>query len=160
MVELLVVAAFLVLLVGVAGSFLPLIPSGPAALAGVLLYWHATGYTAPGPVALAALVLVGVVTTVVEYAGGATAAKAAGASNLTTAAAVVVGIALLFVAGPAGIVVGIAGTVFVAEFARNREASASARTALYATVGVLASSVVQFLLTGSILLALALVHLF
>lgn len=148
--------ALALLVVGVVGSVLPLVPGGLASLAGVLLYWWSTGYADPGPVALVALVALSLFAVAVDQLGGAVAARAGGASLLTTAAAAVVGVVLFFVAGPVGILAGVAGTVFVSEYRRHRDPETSLRTAAYATVGVLASSAVQFLLTASILVAFVL----
>ncbi|RLM57403.1 DUF456 domain-containing protein [Halobellus sp. Atlit-31R] len=142
---------------GVVGAVLPLLPSGLLSIAGVVLYWWSTGYTEPSALLVAVLVGVGLFVMVVDYAGGAIAARAGGASALTTAAAVLVGLVLLLVAGPVGFVVGLAATVFVVEFAQHADAEAGLRVALYSTIGVLASTVVQVVLTGAILLVLALV---
>jgi uncharacterized protein YqgC (DUF456 family) len=142
---------------GVVGSVLPLVPGGLLSVAGVLVYWWSTGYAEPSALLVAALVAVGLLATLVDYAGGAIAARAGGASLPTTAAAVLVGLVLLFVAGPVGFVVGLAATVFAVEFAQHADTEESVRVALYATVGVLASTVVQVLLTGSILVVMILV---
>lgn len=144
------------LVVGMVGSVVPLVPGGLASLAGVLVYWWSTGYAEPGPVVLVALIALSVFAAVVDQLGGAIAARAGGASALTTAAAAVVGVVLFFVVGPAGVLVGVAATVFAVEFWRNRDPQTSLRTAAYATVGVLASSVAQFLLTATVLIAFAL----
>ena len=142
---------------GVIGSVLPLIPGGALSVAGVGVYWWSTGYTEPSTLLVAALVGVGLLATLVDYAGGAIAARAGGASLATTAAAVLVGVILLFVAGPIGFLIGVAATVFVVEFAQHADAEAGLRVAVYATVGVLASTVVQVLLTGAVLVALLLI---
>lgn len=144
----------------VVGAALPLLPGGALSIAGVLLYWWSTGYADPSLPVVVGLVAAGGLTMAVDYFGGAIAARAGGASVATTAAAVVVGIVLLFVAGPVGFVLGLAATVFAVEFVQHADAEASLRVALYSTVGVLASTVVQVLLTGSILVALALVIVF
>jgi len=142
---------------GVVGSVVPLIPGGLLSVVGVLVYWWSTGYAEPSPLVVAALLSVGVLATLVDYAGGAIAARAGGASVSTTAAAVLVGVVLLFVAGPIGFVVGLAATVFLVEFAQHADAETGLRVALYATVGVLASTVAQVLLTGSILVVVVIV---
>jgi len=142
---------------GVVGSVLPLVPGGLLSIAGVAVYWWSTGYAEPSVFLVAALVAVGVLATVVDYVGGAIAARAGGASVLTTGVAVVVGLVLLLVAGPIGFLVGLAATVFAVEFLRNADAEAGLRVALYTTVGVLASTVVQVLLTGSVLVVMVLV---
>lgn len=155
--ELLALLALGVLVVGLVGSVVPGLPGTPISLVGVLLYWGATGFTEPGPLVLVVLVAVGLVGTAVDFVGGAVAAKAGGASTLTTAVAVVVGIVLAFVTGPVGLLIGVAGTVFALEFYRKRDARASGRAALVATIGVLASTVVQVLISGSMLAAMLLV---
>ena len=142
---------------GVIGSVLPLVPGGLLSVAGVLVYWWSTGYAEPSVLLVATLVAVGLVATLVDYAGGAVAARAGGASLVTTAVAGGVGLVLLLIAGPIGFLVGLAATVFAVEFAQHADAEAGLRVALYATVGVLASTAVQVLLTGSILVVVILV---
>lgn len=156
--DLLVLVAFGLLVAGVVGSLLPAVPGAPLSIGGVLLYWWTTGQ--PGPLLLGVLVLVGVVTLLVDWFGGAVAARASGTSTLVSAAAGLVGLVGMVVAGPIGLVLGIAGTVFAATFYRERDAATGVKRAVYATAGVLASAVVQALLTASILLSVLLVHLF
>jgi len=147
----LVALAFLLLVAGVVGSLVPQVPGALLSLAGVFTYWYATGE--PGLGLLVALVLVGVLTWVVDFAGGAIAARAGGASNTTALLAGVVALVLFFLTGPLGIILGVAVTVFAVEFYRQQDARKGLKAALVTTVGLLASSVVQTLLTGSILLA-------
>jgi hypothetical protein len=142
---------------GVLGAVLPLVPGGLLSVVGVLVYWWSTGYAEPSVLLVAVLVGVGLLTMLVDYFGGAIAARAGGASALTTAAAVLVGLVLLLVAGPVGFVLGLAATVFAVEFAQHADAEAGLRVALYSTVGVLASTVVQVALTGAVFVALVLV---
>jgi uncharacterized protein YqgC (DUF456 family) len=148
----LVVLAFLLLVAGVVGSLVPQVPGALLSLAGVFTYWYATGQ--PGLALLVALTLVGVLTWVVDWFGGAIAARAGGASNTTALLAGVVALVLFFVTGPLGIILGVAGTVFAVEFYRQRDARKGLKAALVTTAGMLASSVAQALLTGSILLAM------
>lgn len=49
----------------------------------------------------------------------------------------------MIVTGPVGLLVGLFGTVFVAEFICGRDTRNSARSALYATGGLLASTAIQ-----------------
>ncbi|EMA50291.1 DUF456 domain-containing protein [Halococcus thailandensis] len=159
MVDIAVLAAVGLGVLGVVGSVVPLVPGTLSSLVGVYLYWWASGYTEPGPLLLAALTVVGVLALVADYFGGAVSARAGGASMVTTTLAAIVGIALFFVVGPLGIVLGVAGTVFVVEFYRHRNPERSLRAALYAAVGVLASTVVQLLVTVTMLVALVAVIL-
>lgn len=148
----LVVLAFALLVGGVVGSVVPQVPGALLSLAGVVTYWYATGD--PGLFGLAALLLVGVLTWVVDFAGGAVSARVGGASNWTALLAGLVGLVLFFVTGPLGMILGVAATVFLAEFYRQQDARKGLKAALVTTLGMLASSVVQALLTGSILVAM------
>jgi uncharacterized protein YqgC (DUF456 family) len=148
----LVVLAFVLLVGGVVGSLVPQVPGAPISVAGVYTYWYATGD--PGVLLLAALTLVGVLTWVVDFVGGAVAARVGGASTTTAVLAGVVGLLLFFVTGPLGIILGVAVTVFVVEFYRQEDARKSLKAALVTTAGMLASGVAQAALTGSILLAM------
>jgi uncharacterized protein YqgC (DUF456 family) len=139
------------LVLGVVGSLVPGLPGAILSLAGVYLFWWQSGYTEPGLLLLVGLTLVGLLTVAVDWLAGALAAKASGASTQTTILAGLAGLVLLFVAGPVGVIVGIAGVVFAVEFARNGDAEASLRSAAITTLGMLGSNLVQALLTGSML---------
>ncbi|MWG33084.1 DUF456 domain-containing protein [Halomarina oriensis] len=145
------------LVLAVAGAFLPLLPGALLSLTGILLYWFSTGYTDPSTAVVVVLSLVALGTAAVDYFGGALAARAGGASTLSTLLASVVGVVLLFVTGPVGLILGVAGTVFAAEYWRNRDATESAQATLYAVVGILASTVAQVLVTLSLLVAMLVV---
>lgn len=143
--------AVALLLVGVVGSVVPLVPGTALSLAGIYFYWWSSGYTTPGLAVLVAFTVVGVAAMLADHFGGALAAKAGGASLGTTLLASVVGIVLLLVTGPVGLLLGVAGVVFVTEFYRTRDAGQGVRAAAYAAVGVLGSAVVQLIVTLSLL---------
>ncbi len=152
MVEVITLLAVALLVAGIAGTLIPLVPGGALSLSGVFLYWWASGFSEPGLLVVAVLTILGVCTLLAEFFGSAIAARTGGASWETTAAAVIVAIVLMLITGPIGLLVGLFGTVFVLEFARNGgDFESSGRSALYATVGVLASSAVQVLLTTTML---------
>ncbi|QFU81086.1 DUF456 domain-containing protein [Natronorubrum aibiense] len=151
MVDAITVITIALLIGGIVGAVVPLLPSGLLSLVGLGLYWWHSDFTEPGIVTVAVLALLGAAALFIEFFGGSIAAKAGGASWGTTAAAAAVGIVLMIVTGPLGLLAGLFGTVFLLEFVRDGELEASTRSALYATVGVLASTATQVLLTGSIL---------
>jgi uncharacterized protein YqgC (DUF456 family) len=159
-VDLLVLGAFALLAGGVVGSVVPGLPGAVLSLAGVYAYWWHTGYADPGSIVLVALTIAAVAAIAFDWVGGAVATRAGGGSAQSTAAAGLVGGLLFVVAGPLGVLAGVAGTVFVVEYWKYGSASGSLRTAAYATAGVLASAVVQLVVTASILLAMVLVVLF
>jgi len=154
--EPLVLVAFALLILGVAFSVVPVLPGPPLSVAGALVYWWATGE--PGLLVLVALLTVGVVAVLVDWLGGAVAARASGVSTGVSLLAAVVGLAGTVVLGPVGLLAGVAGTVFLATYRTERDTRTSLRAAAAATAGVLASAVVQTLLTGSMLLAVVLTH--
>jgi len=153
----LVIVAFALLLAGAVFSVVPLLPGPVLSVGGVLVYWWATGE--PGRLVLTALLAVGVAAALVDWLGGAAAAKGSGVSTRVSLLAGVAGFLGTVIAGPVGLLAGVAGTVFLASYARERKAAAGIRMAAYATAGMLGTVVVQTLLTGSMLLAVAVIAL-
>jgi len=151
MVDAFAVVAVLLLLAGVVGSVVPLLPGPVLSLVGVYLYWWSTGFGAPGAGVVVALTLVGLLAVVADQFAGALSARVGGASWLTTGVAAVVGLLALLVTGPVGMLLGVALTVFLLEFYRTRDVARGLETSLYATVGLLASAAVQLLLTVTML---------
>jgi hypothetical protein len=81
------------------------------------------------------------------------------ASRLTAVAALGMagfGVALVFVLGPIGFVVGLGGTVFLVSLYENAgEPRVAARRSAYAVIGALASSVIQAVMLASVTVAFA-----
>ncbi|UIO98554.1 DUF456 domain-containing protein [Halobaculum sp. CBA1158] len=144
--------AVALLVAGVAGSVLPLLPSGLLSLAGVYAY-HFAGSGRIGALALVGFTVVGAVAALIEQFGGAVASKAGGASTTTAALAAVASLVLLFVLGPLGILVGTAGVVLGMELRAGKEPATAARMAAWTVAGMLASSAAQLALTLSMLAA-------
>lgn len=149
--------ALILLVAGIVGSFLPLVPGGGLSMAGVGYYWYVTGE--PGTLVLVGLLGLGLLAVAVDWLAGALAANVGGASMRTTAIAAVVTLPLLVVLGPLGLLVGVAGTVFALEYRRHGDVELSLQAAAYATVGVLASTAMQVLMTASVLVGFLLVVL-
>lgn len=154
MVDLVVLAAFALLVLGVVGSVLPSLPGAVLSLAGVLLYWWGTGYAEPGTLLLVGLVAVAILALLVDVLAGFLAAKAGGASTMAAVLAGIAGFLAFFVAGPLGILIAVAGTVFVVEIARGGNVREGGRAAAITTVGMLGSAVAQAVLTASILVVM------
>ena len=152
-----VVVAFLLLLAGVAGSFVPGVPAAVLSTLGVLVYWYDTGFTEPGTVLLVVLLTAGLLAALSDWLGGVVAARVGGASTLSAVLGGAVGAVLLFTVGPGGMLVGAALTVFAVEYARRRNARSGAAAAGAYVVGLFASTLAQALLTVSILVAMVVV---
>lgn len=144
-------AALALLFAGIVGGALPGLPGPALSIAGVLGYWWATGYAAPGTAVVVGLVLLGLVGLAADWLAAPLGAKAGGASTRTTAIAGVVGFALLFVLGPLGVLVGVGGTVFALELRDSGDPEASLRAAAATTAAVLGSALAQALVTGAML---------
>lgn len=130
-----------------------MVPGALLSIAGILLYWWSTGYSSPGPVFLAIFVSIGIFAVLADHLSGVFAAKYGGASTRNSVLAGVAGLILFFVLGPIGILLGVAGTVFLLEFVENKDRERSLRAAAYASVGVIGSSIIQFVVTLSLLTA-------
>jgi len=144
MVDVVLAVTVALLVLGVVTSLVPMVPGAVFTLAGLGFYWWQTGE--PGTFALAVLVLLALTAIVLDYVAGAVSARAGGASWRTTALATVAGLIFAFVLGPVGFILGIAGIVFVAEFARHRDFERSRKAAVYTTFGILASTFIRLLL--------------
>lgn len=151
------VLAVALLALGVVGSVTPLVPGPLLSVAGVCLYWWSTGFGEPGLAFVVGVVIVGLGAVLVDWLAGAISSKAGGASTTSAVVAAVVGVLAFFVAGPLGIVIAVAVAVFATEFYLGGDLRTGVRASLYATVGLLASSVVQLLVTFAVLVGFLLV---
>jgi len=149
--------ALVLLVAAVVASVVPLVPGGLLSMVGVGYYWQATGDL--GTLAGVALLALALLTLVVDWFGGAISAKAGGASMQTTAIAAVAAVVLMLLLGPLGALLGIGGTVFALEFRRHGDVERGLRTAAVTTVGMLASTAMQVVLTGSVLVGFLLATL-
>lgn len=156
MVDVALAVAVVVLAAAVVGSFVPMVPAGLLSLAGVYGYWWATDWHEPGVVFVAAASLVALTVLTVDWFAGVVSAKAGGAATSTAVAAGVLGVVLFFVLTPVGALLGVLAAVFAIEVYRGADPADGARTALVTLVGLLASSAVQALLTGAILIGFVL----
>jgi uncharacterized protein YqgC (DUF456 family) len=159
MVDVITVAAFVLLVAGVVGSVIPQLPGPLLSIGGLGLYWwhHAGTIDGTEQAALAGLLLVGVLALLVDLVAGPIAAKAGGASWSSTVAASAVGLVGLVFAGPLVAIALLLVTVLVLELHRHDDLTTGFKTAGVTAVGILGSVVVQTLLTLSILTGMVLI---
>lgn len=157
MVDFVTVAALTLGVAGVIGAVLPFVPGPMVSLAGVLLYWWGTGYSDPGVVVLVGFALVAVIAVGADLLGSVLGTTAAGGSRWTAVAAGFAGLLLIPIAGPFGILAGVAIVTFAFAYRDTGEPRAGLKAAAGATVGILASIFVQVILTIGMLIALAVV---
>lgn len=147
------VVAVALLVAGIVGCVVPVVPGPPLSLAGVYLYWWGSGFAEPGVALLVTLTLLGLLATVADLGGEVVSARVGGASITTSVIAGAVGIVLFALLTPIGALVGVVVTVFLLEYRRHRDASRGAKAAGAVVIGILGSAVVQVVLTASILVA-------
>lgn len=152
--DIVTIVAACLLAAGVVGSALPSVPGPLLSLAGIVVFWLGGG-TGVSETILIVLGVVAVLVVVFDWLAGALAAKYGGASWTSSIVGGIVGILLLFVFGPIGVILGVAITIFVMEALRKNPRHAT-RAATYSTVGALGSAVVQVVMTLGILVTFTL----
>jgi uncharacterized protein YqgC (DUF456 family) len=130
-----------------------MVPGALLSITGILVYWYSTGFARPDTWFLTAFILTGLFAVAMDYLSGVVAAKVGGASTKTSVAAGIAGLLLFFILGPVGILIGVTATVFIREYLRTGNSGQSSKAAVYSTIGVLGSTVVQVVVTVSLLVA-------
>lgn len=153
MVEAATLVVVALLVAGVVGSVLPILPGAVLSLVGLLGYAFVVGTGEIWWGWLALLAGAAALAAVFDVVATTVAARRGGSTTRAATAGLVVGVALTLPLGPLGLFGGIAGTVFLAEYRRGRSPRESATAAGYATAGVLASGVAQVAITGFVLVA-------
>lgn len=139
------------LVVAVVASVVPGVPAGVVGLLAVYLEFFFGPGNRMSLWLLFSFTVVGLLAVFIDLFGGAITARTRGASTRTTYAAATVGLALFFVAGPVGVVLGMFGTVLAFELDDDRAFEDAWDNAVWATVGMLASGVAVFFLVLSML---------
>lgn len=134
--ELLWIISVLLIVAGVAGTVLPLLPGTALVLAGMLLGAWIDGFERVGGVTVGVLVALAVVSWVLEYVAGLMGAKRAGASKQA-----LIGAALGTVAG---LLMGLVGVLFmplvgaaVGEYLARRDEQRAMRVGVATWLGIL-----------------------
>lgn len=141
----LIVASILVVL-GVVGSVLPLLPGVPLIFIGYLLYGWATQFTViSGGLVLLALGLT-VLSGILDWVAGSLGARRFGASPRGMLGALVGGIAGLFISGPIGIIAGTFIGAVLGELATGRTADEAMRAGWGSVLGLLLGTVARFVI--------------
>lgn len=146
MAELAFWIAVALLVGGVALSVAPVGPGAVLSVAGLLAYWLLGDLEGIGLLPFLFLLGLAVVAMAFDLVASVVTAQASGTSTRTVLLGVLAGIVLTVPLGPIGLIVGIAGTVYLLQRRAGASSRESARAALYGTVGILASKVVQVLL--------------
>ena len=148
---LLTVVAGILMLVGLLGIFLPLVPD-------VLLIWGAAlgygllvGWGQSGPWLFGLITLLGLLAAAAEaWVSGAGAYKA-GASPWSILAGLAGGVAGFFLLPPIGMVIGLLAGTYLAEYLRRKDARQAGRAMLGMGLGYGVSLVVKLVFGGAMI---------
>ena len=134
------VAVALLMLAGLAGAVLPVLPGPPLIVAGALLHAVATDFTPVGPGRLVILGTLAVVGAGLANVAAAAGVRRAGGGRWATVGALAGAVLGLF-AAPIGLLVGPLAGAIAGEILRTRRLEGSVRAGLGALVGLVMGAV-------------------
>lgn len=145
--------ALLVMIIGLAGTMLPLIPGLPVILvAGIAYFWLVTGWTTWAVAATVIMTILLIGGFALDYTLAPVAARQGGASCSTTLLAGIAGLVGFFVLPLLGAILLPIAVVLVIEYLRERDLRRAGKAAGAYIVGWLASNGLKFL-TGLVMIA-------
>ena len=139
------VVVAILMLAGLAGAIVPLLPGAPLIVAGALVYAIATDFTPVGAGRLTILAALGVAGWLLEHIAGSIGARRAGGSRGAVVGALLGMLADVMLA-PVGLLLGPIAGAIAAELLVGRELAASVRIGVGAALGVLAGLASHFAL--------------
>jgi len=139
------VLSILLIIAGLIGSLVPILPGNPLIAAGALIYAFVTNFTEITWTVLISLIVVAIVSQVLGYLASSYGAKKFGSSGWGVAGAIIGSIVGIFVGGPIGLAIFPFVFAFLLEFiAARSNAKKSLRVAFGSLLGVLGGIVMQF----------------
>src|SRR5690606_22520530 len=132
----LILSSILIVL-GVVGSVLPLLPGVPLVFAGILLYGWATGFTVINGSFVALAFGLTLLSLVLDWVAGSLGARRYGATTWGVLGAMVGGVVGLLAFGPFGIIAGTFFGAMLGELLMGRAASAAMRAGWGSLLGLL-----------------------
>jgi uncharacterized protein YqgC (DUF456 family) len=139
------VAAIVLVVGGLIGSLIPILPGTPLIFVGALIYGWITDFKEINATVLIGLGVIAVVSTVLGYLASAFGSKKFGSSKWGIAGATIGSIVGIFAGGPIGLAIFPFLFAFLFELlAAGKSVRKSLRTALGSLIGVLGGIVMQF----------------
>lgn len=132
----------LLMVAGIAGSFVPFLPGAPLILLGAFFYALATEFTPVGTGRLVALLLLTVLSYAIDYIAGGLGARKLGGSRWAMAGAVAGALVGLFF-GPVGVLIGPVIGGMALELLHRKELRASLRGGLGVAIGMMIGMVAK-----------------
>jgi uncharacterized protein YqgC (DUF456 family) len=153
------ILAGVLMLIGLMGTVLPVLPDLPLVWVAALGYGLIVGWGEHGGLLFGLISVLGVIGILSEVWVSGAGARRGGASFVSTLGGIALGLAGLLVAGPIGLVVGMLAGTFVLEYVRHQDVDLALRATLGIGIGYGLSVVVKFML-GLAMIALWIVWLF
>ena len=135
--------AVLIMIVGIVGSFLPLLPGPPIVWLGAFYYAYQTSFSEVGIAMLVLLAILGIVGGTADLWLGYLGASKGGASGWATLASLVGGIVGFFVLSVPGMLIGSIAAIVLVEWLRHRDWQRVLRAGTGYLVGWLLATVVE-----------------
>ena len=152
---LLFIATLLVMLIGLAGVILPILPGIPIIFAAALVYALLTDFAAIGTQTLLIFAILTILALVLDWAAGIIGVKKMGGSRAGMIGAfigMIVGLILPGV-GIVGFIIGAFAGACIMELLVNKDSRTALRAGLGSLLGFLAGSLVKFII-GSIMIGI------
>jgi uncharacterized protein YqgC (DUF456 family) len=134
----------ILILLGIAGTILPFLPGAPLALAGLLLYGVVTDFADFSGWMVGIFVCLTVLTFVIDVFGPAIGARRQRKSSRSASMGAVIGAVFgIFILGPVGVLIGPLIGAFAGEFLASRDLDQAARSARGAFFAFLVGTAVK-----------------
>lgn len=143
--------AFLLMLLGLLGIILPVLPGIGLIFLGMVVYGFATGFQAVSPSFLGLMLLLTIVGTVLDYVAAAYGAKRTGASKAGTIGAILGGIGGAFVFPPYGFLLGPLAGAFLGELYAGKQTDQATRASLGTLLGMLGGIILKLAIAAVML---------
>lgn len=142
----------IIILIGLAGIFLPALPGVPLVFAGTFLYAWSTNFEVVTIANLIFFALLAAVSSVVDYAGGFITVKKYGASRYGLIGSVAGGILGLLAFSIPGLIIGQLAGVILGELYFGKGIRTSMKSGLAVFVGYLLGSTIKVFFAGLIVI--------
>lgn len=134
-----------VLVLGTAGTLLPILPGLPVMALAVVGYGWLAGYEKVGSGLIALTIALAVCGTFLDYISGPYTAKKTGASRSGVWGAVIGGVAGVLVMGPVGLLLGPFVGAVIGELLFGKSLGQASKTGVASVAGFLIGSVIKFI---------------
>ncbi|MEG6615423.1 DUF456 domain-containing protein [Peptococcaceae bacterium 1198_IL3148] len=138
--------AVLLMLVGLAGTILPLLPGGPLIVLGMVVYGAFEGFAAFSPTFWIGQVLLLMLIFAVDYLAGAIGAQKYGGSKAAVWGSIVGGVVGLFLLGPFGILLGPFFGAIIGELLSNRPLEQAIKVGVGTLLGFAGGALVKLII--------------